>query len=652
MKKKIYGFCSFLLLSGLILWLNSKHIEDPSVQALQAVADQFSQGIAKLDEAINEYKKTGEGFLKGTVELYDLQQAHLNTRLAFKEVEFLLEYFDKQAVKFKLNGPPLPKVEQNVPDLTILHPKGLQVLDELVFGGEAYELKDSIGFQLKKLEENFNTVQQFQQARRLQHRFVFEAVRYELIRVFTLGVTGFDTPGSVNAIPEANRSMQSLAKAMSAYYPMIALKDYSLQQRLAATFTESILYLQQHNNFDTFNRLVFLKKYINPLFRDVLKAQQNLGIETIYEASDGSTSFNFLADNIFADDVLDVNHFANIIDNELTQDRIELGRILFFDPLLSANNEGACASCHDPEKGFTDGRDKSLAIHGEGKILRNAPTLINSVFAEKYFYDLREHNLERQIKHVVMDPHEFNTDFQVIEEKLAQSRKYKNLFAKAYADKGKYQLSKYSISNALACYVASLHSFNSPFDQYVRGEIKEIDPAVERGFNLFMGKAACGTCHFAPTFNGLVPPLFEESESEVLGVPTAPDTINATLDPDLGRIANAKNLDMAPFYQHSFKTTTVRNIALTAPYMHNGVYQTLEEVIDFYNRGGGAGIGIDLPYQTLPDAPLNLTKEEISDLVSFMESLTDTTKLTHKPSILPKFEENPEWNSRPVGGNY
>ncbi|MEO0876503.1 MAG: cytochrome c peroxidase, partial [Bacteroidota bacterium] len=248
---------------------------------------------------------------------------------------------------------------------------------------------------------------------------------------------------------------------------------------------------------------------------------------------------------------------------------------------------------------------------------------------------------------VVLDANEFSTDFLKIAEKLEQSEEYEQRFLAAYP---LAKISKYSISNALAAYLSTLTSFDSPFDQYIRGETAEIDPAVERGFNLFMGKAACGTCHFAPTFSGLVPPYFQESESEVLGVPVAPESDQ--IDPDQGRMASTRPRDEAPFYQHSFKTTTVRNIALTAPYMHNGAYPDLKSVLDFYNKGGGVGSGIDLPYQTLAPDPLNLTDQEIDDLIAFMESLTDTSKAGSPPTELPVFAGQPELNQRPIGGAY
>jgi cytochrome c peroxidase len=145
---------------------------------------------------------------------------------------------------------------------------------------------------------------------------------------------------------------------------------------------------------------------------------------------------------------------------------------------------------------------------------------------------------------------------------------------------------------------------------------------VKNGFNLFMGKAACGTCHFPPTFSGLVPPHFTDMESEVLGVPTHPTS--KKIDPDLGKGAIYKY--KSPIYAHAFKTPGLRNISRTAPYMHNGAYRTLQEVMDFYNRGGGIGIGTDVPNQTLPSEKLNLTKQEIAEIIAFMNALVEKPK--------------------------
>ena len=523
-------------------------------------------------------------------------------------------------------------------------------MDELVFEENPLDLKPEIEDQLKKLTTNYEAIQTYQGNIILQHRQIFEAIRQELIRIFTLGLTGFDTPGSINALPEAKVAMESLQEAIQYYSPRINQKDPDLSPKIDRKFTEAIQYLEQYTDFDTFDRLAFLKDYINPLYALTYQVHQVLGIEMIDEVNNFPQALNYHSVNIFGNDFFNIDYYARMDFSIPRMPKIiELGKTLFYDPILSQNNQGACATCHNPTKGFADGLPKSRSIAQDGHVQRNAPTVVNAAFAEKYFYDLREGSLERQMMHVVKDQKEFATDFVELIDKLEQSSEYKKLFREAYPQNG---ISTHSISNSIAAYVASLSSFNSPFDQYVRGEIKSIDQSVIRGFNLFMGKAACGTCHFAPNFNGTVPPQFVESESEVLGVPSTKDTLNASLDSDPGRAVNGVPRDEAPFYMFSFKTTTVRNIALTAPYMHNGVYDNLEEVLDFYNRGGGEGLGLGLAYQTLPGDPLNLNLQEQNDIISFMKALTDTVGITSLPERLPTFENTPEWNNRVIGGEY
>src|SRR5262249_1649842 len=144
-----------------------------------------------------------------------------------------------------------------------------------------------------------------------------------------------------------------------------------------------------------------------------------------------------------------------------------------------------------------------------------------------------------------------------------------------------------SVQLAVAAYVRSLAGYDAPFDRALRGDTAELGAEARRGFNLFMGKGGCGTCHFAPLFNGTAPADFVSSEVEVVGVPGQPTLRGATIDADPGRAA----IDHLAGHAHAFKTPTVRNAVLTAPYMHNGVYRTLDDVLAFYDRGGGAGIG-------------------------------------------------------------
>ena len=579
-----------------------------------------------------------------------IEEQVIAIRMAYKKVEFLAEYLDPYFCKYQMNGAPLPKTEPKVPEIVILEPSGLQVLDELAFSEE---------MDYKELEKQINkintAISRFIQVQNniinLENRYILEACRYQIVRMFTLGLTGFDTPGSVNAIPEAITSSKAILQTLKLYEGLSDdLAANKSLQSVVRKLQYFIGYLKTHRDFEQLDRLHILTEYINPLYAELYQFHKSLQIEFPEEADPTLSAVNYHVTNLFDQDLLDPGFYSSLPPNSLAdQKRFELGMLLFFDPILSSKNNLACSSCHQPNKGFTDGEQRSKGNKNGSTVLRNAPTILNSVYSTAYFWDLREHNLERQVKHVVMDELEFDTDFFEIEDKLNQSAEYVEMFEEAYPT---YGLSRWSISNALACYVAEQNGWNSSFDQYVRGETNQIKTEVANGFNLFMGKAACGTCHFAPTFNGTVPPTYQDSESEVLGVPASKDTIDAIIDPDLGRVANHKPTDEAAFHLFSFKTPTIRNVELTAPYMHNGVYSTLEEVMDFYNKGGGAGIGIELDNQTLPDVPLDLSSEEIANIISFMESLTDTVGLTSVPPALPKFENQPEWNDRPIGGGY
>lgn len=161
---------------------------------------------------------------------------------------------------------------------------------------------------------------------------------------------------------------------------------------------------------------------------------------------------------------------------------------------------------------------------------------------------------------------------------------------------------------------------DSRFDRAVRGDTLAMTDAERRGMTVFLGRAKCGTCHFMPLFNGVTPLFYRISEAEIIGVPATANLEHPVLDPDVGRA----NVEDIPLNRFAFKVTSLRNVALTGPYMHNGVFETLEEVIEFYDRGGGVGIGLTLPYQSLPAAPLRLTANEKRDLVAFLGALTDT----------------------------
>ena len=603
--------------------------------ALDKVTQSFHDDLKTFSAAVRRYHDLAR---EGAAPV-KLQNQHRATRLAFKRCEYLMEYLEPATVRRHLNGAPLPTTEPKVPEAVVIEPVGLQVLDELVFDSEP-DLPE-IRLQLQALQVATERISLYFSGINLQHRHVFEAWREEVIRIFTLGLTGFDTPASGAAIAEARVALTSIAQSYSSYAEVMSAQHPSLHSTIRAAFSRGDQMLLGAE-FDTFDRLTFLREVINPLTGSFPAAQRGLQIETSWDDPRLPRPVDKNAYSLFSEAFLNADYYARTSEGPTADQRRDLGELLFFDPILSREVKLSCASCHQPERAFTDGKTKSF--------VRNAPSLINGVYADRYFYDLREAFLDRQVSHVVADSLEFATDFVTIAERLSQSEVYRKLFAEAYGEQPAYTLSAYSISDALARYVSSLTAVDSRFDRYARGETEELDANVREGFNLFMGKAVCGTCHFAPTFSGLVPPFYTENETEVLGVPAEPRVQHATLDKDPGRIGSGRPEDEAYFKAYSFKTPSIRNVAVTAPYMHNGVYTHLEEVVDFYNRGGGKGIGIYLDHQTLPFDSLGLTAKEMQQVVTFMEALTDYEPLNRRPSALPTFADHPEWNDRYAAG--
>lgn len=640
---------SIVLLGGL-----SASFERERALPLDDIQSQYRADLAAFGAALQDLRAAAADLDTTAQRVATLRATFQTTRHAYKRLEYLLAYLDPQAATFHLNGAPLPKLEPNVPEISVLPPSGLQPIDEIIFGDAPCVEKLALLDLLDKLIAQYTQVHAVQRSVYFSDRQVFEAMRFQLVRILSHGITGFDTPASLHALPEAHTSLQGLQAAVQPYLAYLKPQDADLARRVAALYTEALAYLEQHDDFDTFDRLHFVREYLNPLFKETLAVQQRLGIETIYEVSRIKHPVNYLATDLFSKDFLNKYYYIRLPPDQDSERLRELGRMLFYDPILSANNQRACASCHDPQRGFTDGRTKSLAFDGQGTIQRNAPTLLNSIHADRLFYDLRVDEFDLQVDHVVDADDEFHTDYATIAQKLNRSAAYRAWFTEVFKPMGAEEtvINRSTINIAIMAYVKELLSYDSPFDQYVRREREDYPAAAARGFNLFMGKAACGTCHFAPTFSGLVPPLFEENEAEVIGVPATTDTLHPMLDPDLGKWASGRIKEIAPFHRHAFKTTTVRNVALTAPYMHNGVYRSLEEVVDFYNRGGGQGLGIDLPHQTLPFDQLQLTAQEASDLVAFMHTLTDTTGMTTLPSSLPAFPADMQLDARPIGGAY
>jgi cytochrome c peroxidase len=311
-------------------------------------------------------------------------------------------------------------------------------------------------------------------------------------------------------------------------------------------------------------------------------------------------------------------------DNPLTKGKVELGRKLYFDKRLSADDTVSCSTCHDPEKGFADGEIVTIGIKGQ-KGVRNSPSTLNAAFYDTQFWDGRVSTLEEQAKLPLINPLEMGmSSHDALVEKISKISEYQSLF------KSVFKTDKITIDHiiqAIASFERTLFSFNTPFDRFMAGEDGALSDSAKRGWALFLGTGRCITCHeFNPSY-----PFFTDNMFHNVGVAMnkegfkdlalkvansgedASDLAHDKAYAELGRYLVTKE----PKDIGAFKTPGLRGVALTAPYLHDGSEPTLESVVEFYNKGG-----IPNPYLDGGMRPLNLSEEEKKDLVELLKSLT------------------------------
>lgn len=549
-----------------------------------------------------------------TASVEELRYSFQKARYHYKKIESLIVFYFPEENE-RINGPALAKAEEY--DDKVILPTGFQVIEEELYADTVQ--REALQQHALAFRAILNNLKYTVRSNSLSDANVFEAIRLEVLTVMSLGISGFDSPVSFQSIPEAKASLEGIETIVACYEPA----DESAE-KLRAIFNGAYQYLAQHTDFNAFDRAAFIRNYLNPLSETLYIYQQALQIPNNRWVG----ALKMDKPTFFSKDLFDADFFSPAYNRDLKPEAAVLGKMLFFDPVLSGNHTRSCASCHSPTKAFSDGQKRSIAFDSRQNVLRNAPTLINSVYQKSQFWDQRVHFIEDQVTAVVTNPQEMHGDMDASAKLIAANEAYVALFKKAFGDS--VVINQRSIQTSLAAYIRTLSGLNARFDQYMRGEAMLTADELA-GFNLFMGKGKCATCHFMPLFNGSVPPQYFETESEVLGVPAKADTINAVVDSDAGKF-NTYNRALHKF---AFKTPTLRNAALTAPYMHNGVFKTLEEVIDFYNRGGGAGIGAVVSNQTLPADKLDLTHQEQQQIIAFIHTLTDTTGMTRIPKALP-----------------
>ncbi len=294
-------------------------------------------------------------------------------------------------------------------------------------------------------------------------------------------------------------------------------------------------------------------------------------------------------------------------DNPTTAEKVELGKMLFFDPRLSGNDHWACSTCHNPSLGFSDGLPRSLGFGDEQELDRHTPTVLNIAFNSLQFWDGRAATMEEQAVAPIQAEREMNSNPKKLERKLNAIPEYKERFKKVFGRR----VTMENIGKAIAAFERTLVTGDSPFDRYMKGDKNALTVQEKRGLILFISKAGCTQCHNGENLT--------DNKFHNIGVPPA-----GPAKDDLGRY----NVTKSEVDKRAFKTPSIRNISMTPPYMHNGVLATLDEVVDFYNKGGG-----DDPNQSPKIFKLGLTRQEKRDLVAFLMTLTGDMPIVSYPQL-------------------
>jgi len=315
--------------------------------------------------------------------------------------------------------------------------------------------------------------------------------------------------------------------------------------------------------------------------------------------------------------------------NPQTPEKIELGRKLFFDRRLSGDGTMSCATCHDPEKAFTDGLELSLS-YPTTRNWRNAPTLINVAFQKYLFQDGRVLTLEDQALFPMMSAFEMNRNLDFVEEVIRSVPEYVEAFQKVFNG----EVTRQRMAMAIAAYERTLLSMNAPIDRHLKGDTSALSDDAKKGLVLFMGKARCSECHFGATLS--------DDQFHALNVPENPEHQN---DPRIAatrrfvakvsRYDDYRNLNEDPGRflvtkdkkdWKAFRTPSLREVAKTGPYMHNGIFATLDDVIEFFDKGGGKGNTVL--------KPLGLNEKEKKYLKAFLvEALTGEDMPMQYPKV-------------------
>lgn len=604
--KQLFILCLLILAVAGYSYKTGDSLSSDTANAAKSLYKKNAAAFSKEAAVFNELVKKGDE--------KNIRQQFLKLRAAYKKIELYTEYWFGFYAE-KLNGPPIPYFEEAESDMPVQEAAGLQLIESWIFPHLNKKEKTNLAFQASEVLRYAVELPTINESFAFDDNNIFDATMEELYRISALTITGFDSQAAFNSLPECSAALSSVQELLRIYRSSFNKLAPGSAEKLDAKLTAARSYILANNDFNTFNRMEFIRTYLDPITIAVGNYKTAAG----YRDNTGGEYYSAIkkSNSLFKPGIFDQYRFLD--DNTSSPAKIELGRKLFFEKQLSSNNQRSCASCHIPGKAFTDGLKTSVALDGHSPLPRNAPTIWNAALQRSLFLDSRSRNLEDQVMQVLNNAREMHGSAQETAEKIIRQEEYKDIYKQAYPDQPSDKAAV-NICNAIASYERTLVALNSRFDKYMNGKATMSKDEIN-GFNLFMGRAKCGTCHFMPLFSGAKPPRFYYIESEVLGIPEDANAKPATLDKDSGRYFTTGS----PVHLFAFKTPSLRNVELTAPYMHNGVFKTLDEVVEFYNNGGGKGLHIAPANQSLSFDKLNLTKKDRSDIISFLKTLTDTS---------------------------
>ena len=335
-------------------------------------------------------------------------------------------------------------------------PQGLQVIETLLFQKYPARFKTQLLDQARIITESARDLKSLLYQFKCSDAQVMESLRIELIRIMTLYITGYDAPELKSGLAESHESLTALYSIVELYLK----KEDDQASDLLPAFQKTIRFLETNRDFDSFDRLTFLSKYLIPLERRLSEFIEKKGL-TISSVD----NLDYQKNDLFSGEII----FSR---ENPDKKMVALGNKLFYETMLSGNSLRSCATCHRPDKYYSDGLSKNKTADSTSLLNRNTPTLLYTAFQSAQFWDGRAKNLHDQIANVLTNHHEMNAEADVIEEKLNHDSIYQILFSNAFSENIEKKITFNEVINALAAFLQTLAPMNSSFDRYMNGDSK------------------------------------------------------------------------------------------------------------------------------------------------------------------------------------